>query len=169
MRLKLAAYKKKRDFKKTPEPSPKIKKSAKKNPLFVVQKHHATHLHYDFRIEMGGVLKSWAVPKGIPPKPAVRHLAILTEDHPMAYAHFHGVIPEGEYGAGLVEIWDHGTFTNLKKDKKTGAEIPLKKSFELGSIELDLHGKTLKGPYALIHFKDKEWLLIKMKKKSSKG
>lgn len=166
---KLAAYKKKRDFKKTPEPSPKIKKTPQKKLIFVVQKHHATHLHYDFRIEMNGVLKSWAVPKGVPGKPGIRHLAINTEDHPMEYARFHGVIPEGEYGAGLVEIWDHGTFENIKKDKKTGDEISLKKSFELGSIELDLQGKVLKGPYALIHFKEKEWLLIKMKKKSSKG
>lgn len=168
MSKKLAEYKKKRHFKKTPEPAPLVKKKKGKEPIFVVQKHHASHLHYDFRIEMGGVLKSWAVPKGFPEKSSVRHLAILTEDHPMEYARFHGVIPEGEYGAGLVEIWDHGTFENIKKDK-TGKDVSLAKAFEHGSIELLLHGKKLKEAYALIHFRDKEWLLIKMKKKSSKA
>ena len=154
---KLAAYKKKRNFKITPEPAGKKKKAAKKS-LFVVQKHHATHLHYDFRIELEGVLKSWAVPKGPPKKMAEKRLAIETEDHPMEYAYFKGVIPEGEYGAGLVEIWDRGTFINLK-------DIPLKKCYNNGRIELDLKGKKLKGPFALIHFKEKQWLLIKMKKK----
>ncbi len=108
---------------------------------------------------MEGVLKSWAVPKGIPKKTAERRLAIETEDHPMEYAYFKGVIPEGQYGAGLVEIWDRGTFTNRK-------ELPLKKCYSKGAIELDLKGKKLKGAYALIHFREKQWLLIKMKKKS---
>lgn len=157
---KLAAYKKKRNFKITPEPAGKKKKAVKKS-LFVVQKHHASHLHYDFRIELEGVLKSWAVPKGPPKKVAEKRLAIETEDHPMEYAYFKGVIPEGEYGAGLVEIWDRGTFINLK-------DIPLKKCYNNGRIELDLKGKKLKGPFALIHFKEKQWLLIKMKKKSLK-
>lgn len=168
MKRKLAIYKKKRDFTKSPEPLPRVKKESGKKPIFVVQKHHASHLHYDFRIEMRGTLKSWAVPKGFPKKTAVRHLAILTEDHPLEYAHFHGVIPEGEYGAGLVEIWDKGSFINLKKDK-TGKEISLSKSFQLGTIEVHLIGKKLDGPYALIHFRDKQWLLIKMKKRALKG
>ncbi|HSX12302.1 MAG TPA: DNA polymerase ligase N-terminal domain-containing protein [Rhabdochlamydiaceae bacterium] len=161
MALKLLAYRKKRNFKKTPEPSG-TKKRAVKKPLFVVQKHYASHLHYDFRLEMEGVLKSWAVPKGIPTKTAEKRLAIETEDHPLEYAYFKGVIPEGQYGAGRVEIWDRGTFINLK-------EIPLKKSYRNGRMELELKGKKLKGAFALIHFREKQWLLIKMKKRSLEG
>jgi DNA ligase D-like protein (predicted 3'-phosphoesterase) len=155
--MSLASYKKKRNFKKTPEPSGSKKKRIKK-AIFVVQKHRASHLHYDFRIEMDGVLKSWAVPKGVPKKIAEKRLAIATEDHPLEYAKFKGVIPEGQYGAGQVEIWDGGTFENLK-------EIPLKKSYRSGKMELLLKGKKMKGPFALIHLREKQWLLLKMRSK----
>ncbi len=163
MKDRLAAYKKRRNFSKTKEPKAAKRKTGKK-PLFVVQKHAATHLHYDFRIEMNGALKSWAVPKGPPKKIGEKHLAIETEDHPLDYAYFEGVIPEGEYGAGTVEIWDRGTFFNLKKDKQ-GNEIPLENSYKKGTIEIELKGKKMKGGYALIHFREKNWLLLKMKKK----
>jgi len=117
---------------------------------FVVQRHHATHLHYDFRLEMDNVLKSWAVPKEPPSQPGIRRLAVEVEDHPVSYIDFEGTIPEGMYGAGKVEIWDKGTYTlkNRSKDK----------------IEFTLHGEKLTGDYTLIRFKgDKNWLLIKKK------
>ena len=119
---------------------------------FVIQKHHATHLHYDFRLEMDGVLKSWAVPKGPPTEPGVKRLAVEVEDHALSYIDFEGIIPEGMYGAGKVEIWDKGTYTlkHRSKDK----------------VEFTLHGEKLSGDYALIRFKgDKNWLLFKKKKR----
>ncbi len=158
----LAEYKKKRDLKKTPEPSGKKKRKGKK-PLFVIQKHDASSLHYDFRIEIEGVLKSWAVPKGPSTDPREKRLAILTEDHPMDYADFEGVIPKGEYGAGAVLVWDKGTYKNLKKDKN---QVSMKEAFEDGHIEIFLEGKKLRGGYALIKTskgKKDQWLLIKMK------
>jgi bifunctional non-homologous end joining protein LigD len=122
----------------------------KVSPRFVVQLHHARHLHYDFRLEMDGVLKSWAVPKGPPKHPGVRRLAVMVEDHPLSYIDFEGVIPEGMYGAGKVEIWDRGTYTL--------------KSRSTSKIEFILDGEKLKGEYALIMFKGNEnWLLIKKK------
>ncbi|MFA6119033.1 MAG: DNA polymerase ligase N-terminal domain-containing protein [Parachlamydiales bacterium] len=158
----LEKYKKRRDFKKTKEPGPKTGKTDGK--IFVLQKHSATHLHFDFRIQIGKVLKSWAVPKGLPKTSNVKRLAILTEDHPLEYANFEGTIPEGEYGAGFVEIVDRGSFDNIKKDKD-GKEISLNKCFKNGTIEIFLHGKKINGIYALIKFKDdKSWLLIKVNK-----
>jgi len=157
MRGSLATYKKKRRFGKTPEPKGK-KKKAGKEPIFVIQKHHARSLHFDLRLEMHGVLKSWAVPKGPPKKIGEKHLAILTEDHPLEYAKFEGEIPEGEYGAGKVKIWDSGTFENVKTDS-------LSTCLKKGVLEFRLHGKRLKGTYALVHFKEKNWLLIKVKTK----
>ncbi|MEM3602794.1 MAG: DNA polymerase ligase N-terminal domain-containing protein [Candidatus Bathyarchaeia archaeon] len=119
-------------------------------PRFVVQRHHATHLHYDFRLEMDGVLKSWAVPKEPPIQPGVRRLAVMVEDHPLSYIDFEGTIPEGMYGAGKVEIWDKGTYTLENRSAN--------------KIEFTLHGEKMKGDYALIMFKgDKNWLLIKKK------
>jgi len=116
---------------------------------FVVQKHQATHLHYDFRLEMDGVLKSWAVPKGPPATTGLRRLAVQVEDHALDYIDFEGKIPEGEYGAGTVEIWDKGTYTLKNRTDKM--------------IEITLNGKRLNGGYALVRFKDNNWLLLKKK------
>lgn len=157
---KLQEYKRKRNFEKTPEPRPKVKPDSKK-PIFVIQEHHASHLHYDFRLEMDGILKSWAVPKGPSTDPSIKRLAALTEDHPMDYATFEGIIPQG-YGAGTVIVWDTGTFENLSE--KSGKPITMEQAFEKGHIKILLHGKKLKGAYNLIRFNnsDKNWLLIKV-------
>jgi DNA ligase D-like protein (predicted 3'-phosphoesterase) len=168
----LRSYKKKRNFNESPEPQGKVKKrksSSTKNSknIFVIQKHDASHLHYDFRLEIDGVLKSWAIPKGPSTNPQDKRLAVETEDHPMEYATFEGVIPEGEYGAGPVIVWDNGTFDNIKE--KDGTIIPLAQCYKNGQIEVNLHGKKLQGGYTLVHtsFGDdtrkKDWLLIKMK------
>ncbi len=167
---KLKKYQAKRNFKKTQEPSgdnSNNKIQSQNNPLFVIQKHDATRLHYDFRLEIDGVLKSWAVPKGPSTSPQDKRLAIETEDHPLEYANFEGVIPKDNYGAGPVIIWDTGTFINsYYKDNKL---ISLKDSYNLGHIVVDLEGEKLKGKYALIKThsldtsKDKNnWLLIKV-------
>jgi bifunctional non-homologous end joining protein LigD len=149
---KLKEYIQKRDFSKTPEPTNSDKDE--KNPVFVVQEHDASHLHYDLRLEKDGVLKSWAVPKGIPQKQGVKRLAIQTEDHPLGYAKFEGAIPKGQYGAGTVKIWDNGTYTTKNWDEHT--------------IEVILNGKKLDGNYVLVHFKrggEKNWLLMKLETK----
>jgi bifunctional non-homologous end joining protein LigD len=111
---KLTLYSKKRNFKKSPEPKPKVKESGKL--IFVVQEHHTTHLHWDFRLEEDGVLKSWAVPKGPPEEVGVKRLAMQVEDHPLDYAEFEGTIPEGQYGGGTVKIWDRGTYETVLKE-----------------------------------------------------
>ncbi len=122
----------------------------RKTRIFVVHEHHAKHLHYDFRLEMGGVLRSWAVPKGMPLKAGIKRLAVATEDHPIEYADFAGVIPEGEYGAGVVKIWDKGFFI---PEKVTERELVVR-----------LKGEKLKGTYILIRLKDgKNWLVFKKK------
>lgn len=162
----LAEYKKKRNFKATSEPKA-LKKSSLTKRLFVIQKHYATHLHYDFRLELNGVLKSWAIPKGLSKSTADKRLGVQTEDHPLSYATFEGVIPEGHYGAGKVILWDEGEYVNLKKDDK-GKEISLRKCFKEGHVEIWLFGKRFKGAYALIHFKEKNWLFIKMDEKKLK-
>lgn len=168
----LQKYRKKRDFTKTPEPKPKalkkvkakVKKISKKN-IFVIQEHFSKRKHFDFRIQISNSLRSWAVPKGIPKQTQDKRLAMLTENHPLQYAKFEGVIPEGQYGAGRVKIYDTGTFENIKKDKK-GKIISINKCFKNGQIEIFLHGKKINAPYALIRFRDeKTWLLIKMKKR----
>lgn len=155
---KLEEYKKKRNFDKTPEPGDT---SADENdhPIFVVQKHDASSLHYDFRLEIDNVLVSWAVPKGPSMKPNQKRLAIQTEDHPLGYADFEGRIPEGEYGAGSVIIWDKGIYKNTRK-------VDLKNSLEEGKIEFKLEGEKLMGSFALIRTgnpekKSTNWLLIK--------
>ncbi len=155
----LKKYKEKRDFKKTPEPI-SSEKTTSKNPRFVIQKHAARKLHYDFRLEVGGVLKSWAIPKGPSTDPGQKRLAVHTEDHPIDYINFEGIIPEGNYGAGTVIVWDNGTYQNLKE------KAPIEKAVEEGHIDIWLEGKKLKGGYALIKTgrgKRKFWLLLKKK------
>jgi len=156
----LRRYKEKRDFNGTPEPSPAVEEGHGE-PIFVVQKHDASNLHYDLRIESGGVLKSWAVPKGPSMDPKVRRLAVPTEDHPMAYADFEGVIPEGHYGAGTVIVWDRGTHRNTKGD-----DASLEENLEEGHATLWLEGAKLRGGFALIRTgggKKPRWLFFKMK------
>lgn len=160
----LKKYKKRRDFKKSPEPQDGKLKRKIKHPIFVVQKHDARHLHYDLRLEMDGVLKSWAIPKGPSNNPEEKRLAVETEDHPIAYATFEGVIPEG-YGAGTVMVWDIGSYENLKAKKKE--KKSMSDCYRDGKIEINLNGKKLQGGYALIrtHFRDDRhsWLFFKIK------
>jgi bifunctional non-homologous end joining protein LigD len=141
----------------------------KKSPRFVIHYHAASHKHYDLRLEINGVLKSWAVPKGPPLKFSEKRLAITTEDHPLSYATFKGIIPEGNYGAGIVKIWDTGTYSTIKE--KDGKLVPLNQCIKDGHIEVLLQGKKLHGLYALIrtklHQKD-SWLFIKMHDKNQK-
>lgn len=164
-KTQLKKYRQRRDFTHTSEPAGGAKIKKKKSKLcFVIQKHDATHLHYDFRLEIDGVLKSWAVPKGPSTNPRQKRLAIPTDDHPLEYAKFEGVIPEGEYGAGTVLIWDKGTFENIKK--KNGRLVSLKQCYKNGQIEVFLRGEKLYGGYALIRTSargDERWLLIKMR------
>lgn len=159
---RLKRYKSKRDFSKTPEPKAGSRRSSQK-PIFVIQQHDATRMHFDFRLEVDGVLASWSVPKGPSTDPREKRLAVRTEDHPLEYADFEGRIPEKEYGAGVVIVWDTGRYEN--RNKKNGREISMKKALEEKSVKLMLHGKKIKGGYALIHAKtggdDKNWLLIK--------
>src|SRR6187397_2986898 len=163
----LGEYKRKRDFKKTAEPAGGAKARGRKTRAkrFIIQKHDASRLHYDFRLEMDGVLKSWAVPKGPSTDPAVKRLAMLVEDHPYDYKNFEGIIPDGNYGAGTVIVWDEGTYEPLEKaaTKKEQEKIMLKE-FYSGSIKIKMNGKKLKGEFALVRTEgrgDNAWLLIK--------
>src|SRR6476620_3810783 len=165
--MSLSTYKKKRSFSKTPEPTGG--KSGDISLKFVIQKHDASHLHYDFRLEMQGVLKSWAVPKGPSTDPSVKRLAMMVEDHPMDYRDFEGIIPEGNYGAGTVIVWDEGTYHPIdpKHDKKS-QEKQLLSLLEKGDLKFVLNGKKLKGEFVLVHTKgrgDNSWLLIKHRDK----
>ncbi|MCW3110941.1 MAG: ligase, partial [Segetibacter sp.] len=164
--MALDEYKKKRSFNKTPEP---VGGASTVNELkFVVQKHAASHLHYDFRLELKGVLKSWAVPKGPSLNPEYRRLAMQTEDHPYNYKDFEGIIPKGQYGGGTVIVWDEGTYETPsidEKDKKA-QEHSLTGQFYKGEMLFTLHGHKLKGKFALIKDKskgDNSWYLIKVK------
>ncbi len=162
-RKKLQDYQARRDFGRTGEPQGDEATSDDK-PVFVIQKHDASHLHYDFRIEVDGVLKSWAVPKGPSTNPRVKRLAVPTEDHPLAYADFEGTIPKNSYGGGTVLIWDKGNFENLKKDEE-GQPIPLAVCLENGHVTIRLSGRKLSGGYSLIRTgkkEDQRWLLVKM-------
>lgn len=149
--MPLSEYKKKRKFESTNEPEGTGQVKKNNDLIFVIQKHDASHLHYDLRLEVGGVLKSWAVPKVPPTEPGVRRLAVQTEDHPLEYADFEGEIPEGNYGAGTVETWDRGIF------------IPEK--IESNKIIFKLAGKKMKGDFVLLRFREgKNWLFFKKKK-----
>ncbi|KFF22777.1 DNA polymerase ligase N-terminal domain-containing protein [Chryseobacterium sp. JM1] len=163
--MALKDYQNKRKFDETTEPEGKTKKS-KDKLVFVIQRHAASRLHYDFRLEMDGVLKSWAVPKGPSLDPKDKRLAMMVEDHPYDYKDFEGNIPEGNYGAGQVEVWDSGTYEPLEKDSKLSDEKELLKELGAGSLKFILHGKKLKGEFALVKMKNTEdnaWLLIKHK------
>lgn len=146
--MELEEYRKKRDFEGTNEPEGEQKTGD--GNIYVIQKHDASHLHYDLRLEMDGVLKSWAVPKTPPTKKGIKRLAVQTEDHPIEYADFEGTIPKGQYGAGTVEIWDKGEYTLKKREK--------------GKLVFEIKGKELQGDYCLIRFKgEKNWLFLKKK------
>ena len=169
--MSLDEYKRKRRFAETPEPPPKVEKKA--GHRFVVQKHRATRLHYDFRLEMEGVLKSWAVPKGPSLDPSDKRLAMQVEDHPVSYFDFEGTIPEGNYGAGTVMVWDVGTWEPLSPIPVKGQFVPgtnaeASEMLRKGDFKFRLNGKRLKGDFVLIHMKARrpgskgtEWLLIK--------
>ena len=162
--MSLSLYNKKRKFSETPEPEGKEKSSAK-GLRFVIQKHDASHLHYDFRLEMKGVLKSWAVPKGPSLNPNDKRLAMMVEDHPYDYRTFEGIIPEGNYGGGTVIVWDEGTYEPMNSeglDKKEQEKLLLKQLYA-GDLKLLMHGKKIKGTYALFRLKkeEKSWLLVK--------
>jgi DNA ligase D-like protein (predicted 3'-phosphoesterase) len=161
----LEHYRGKRDFKRSPEPSGGKRKAGRK-PTFVIQKHDASRLHYDFRLEVDGVIKSWAVPKGPSTDPREKRLAVETEDHPLDYADFEGTIPKQEYGGGTVLIWDAGTYRNLKVDAQGHEEVSMAKAFTDGHISVWLEGHKLKGGYALTRFRIErgkaQWLLVKM-------
>jgi bifunctional non-homologous end joining protein LigD len=161
--MSLSEYKKKRDFKSTKEPVAKVKKSGKEL-IFVVQKHDARNLHYDFRLEFDGVLKSWAVPKGPSLNPDDKRLAIMVEDHPYSYKDFEGEIPKGNYGAGHVIVWDKGTYSDPDAANPEDAYKQLKAGFAKGHLALQLHGEKLQGGFDLVKIKGQEdnvWLLIK--------
>jgi DNA ligase D-like protein (predicted 3'-phosphoesterase) len=168
-REKLVAYQSKRDFTRTLEPSADEVDFgwAGERPIFVIQKHQASTLHYDFRLEVDGVLKSWAVPKGPSTDPSQKRLAVPTEDHPLAYADFEGIIPEGEYGGGTMLIWDRGSYRNLKEEEQ-GEQAPksLSEQIKDGHVAIWLEGQKLSGGYALIRTgkgAGARWLLIKMR------
>lgn len=156
---RLADYNRKRRFDVTPEPAGKVG-NAKSNVLeFVIQKHRASRLHYDFRLEHDGVMLSWAVPKGPSLDPSTKRLAMQTEDHPIEYNRFEGVIPEGEYGAGTVMIWDYGTWEPEVED--------VGRALAKGDLKFTLHGKKLTGSWVLVRTRDRQWLLIKHRDKAA--
>jgi bifunctional non-homologous end joining protein LigD len=150
---KLAEYNRKRRFGVTPEPAGKLIRAKKQQLQFVVQKHRASRLHYDFRLEHDGVMLSWAVPKGPSLDPSLKRLAMQTEDHPIEYNRFEGVIPEGEYGAGTVMIWDRGTWEPEVEDVDS--------ALAKGDLKFRLRGKKLRGSWVLVRIRERQWLLIK--------
>lgn len=163
--MSLKLYKSKRDLTKSPEPEPDLKKTDKVL-RFVVQKHAASHLHYDFRLELDGVLKSWAIPKGPSLDPSIKRLAMMVEDHPYEYRNFEGIIPKGNYGAGEVLIWDEGSYHATAPQDKQGSEALLRAALHKGDLKFVLEGHKLKGEFALVKMKsdkDNTWLLLKKK------
>src|SRR5947207_4356434 len=156
--MPLEEYAAKRRFEKTPEPAPAKTQSTRSANYFCVQRHDATRLHYDFRLEIDGVLKSWAVPKGPTLDPSVKHFAAHVEDHPVEYGDFEGTIPKGNYGAGSVMLWDRGRFDLL-------GDVPADAQLVRGDLKFRLHGEKLNGEFALVRMKGRgkgnEWLLLK--------
>ena len=150
---KLAEYNRKRRFEVTPEPAGRPRRAKKEKLEFVVQKHRASRLHYDFRLEHDGVMLSWAVPKGPSLDPSNKRFAMQTEDHPIEYNEFEGVIPEGEYGGGTVMIWDRGTWIPEVED--------VERALAKGDLKFTLHGKKLRGSWVLVRMRPRQWLLIK--------
>lgn len=160
--MTLKSYQQKRNFKKTPEPKGKIQTS-QKSRIFVVQKHAASHLHYDFRLELDGVLLSWAIPKGPCLDPTVKRLAVQVENHPLEYSSFEGIIPKGQYGGGTVMLWDKGKWTTLDENPTS--------AYRKGSLHFILKGKKLKGSWKLFRIDKikKTWLLVKVDDPSAKS
>jgi bifunctional non-homologous end joining protein LigD len=159
---RLSEYKRKRNFKKTAEPRGVLHPRSRRGLRFVIQKHAASHLHYDFRLELDGVMKSWAVPKGPSYDPKVRRLAMEVEDHPIEYNKFEGTIPEGEYGGGTVMLWDRGTY----EPEGGGGEEALRAGYERGDLKIVLRGKRMFGGWVLVRMRRDDagraqWLLIK--------
>jgi bifunctional non-homologous end joining protein LigD len=154
---RLAEYNRKRRFEVTPEPAGRPGRARQETREFVVQKHRASRLHYDFRLEHDGVMLSWAVPKGPSLDPANKRFAMQTEDHPIEYNQFEGVIPEGEYGGGTVMIWDRGTWMPEVED--------VDRALAKGDLKFSLHGKKLRGSWVLVRMRDRQWLLIKHRDK----
>jgi bifunctional non-homologous end joining protein LigD len=165
--MRLSAYNSKRAFDRTTEPRGKEKKS-KGKLIFVVQQHAASHLHYDFRLEMEGVLKSWAIPKGPSMNPDDKRLAMMVEDHPYDYKDFEGTIPEGNYGAGNVIVWDNGTYHSTDAKEGETGEKKLLEGLKKGRISFILEGKKLKGEFSLVKMRGRQenaWLLLKKEDK----
>jgi bifunctional non-homologous end joining protein LigD len=161
---RLAEYRRKRDFARTAEPRGGRRKAARKLQ-YVIQKHAASHLHYDLRLELDGVMKSWAVPKGPSLDPSVKRLAMQVEDHPIEYNEFEGTIPKGEYGGGTVMVWDRGTYTYDGDDEADPVEA-LRRGYEKGDFKFRLDGDRLKGSWVLVRTRRgdsrrPQWLLIK--------
>jgi bifunctional non-homologous end joining protein LigD len=159
-------YEEKRDFSRTPEPRPRQPSEGRGPLIFTVQKHSARRLHYDFRLEVDGILKSWAVPAGPSADSRVRRLAVMVEDHPLDYAAFEGVIPEGEYGGGQVIVWDRGTYSpdedgELFFGDRERAQEQMRNGLAQGKISVVLRGEKLKGSWTLVKTKRGDWLLIK--------
>jgi DNA ligase D-like protein (predicted 3'-phosphoesterase) len=158
---RLETYRRKRDLRRSGEPAGGRRRRGR-SPTFVIQKHHATSLHYDLRLEVAGTLRSWAVPKGPSTDPRDRRLAMEVEDHPLDYASFEGVIDEGSYGAGPVIVWDTGTYRNLSE--RQGQEIPIERALREGHASVWLEGRKLRGGWSLRRIRDgakPQWLLVK--------
>lgn len=162
---KLSGYHRRRDFDRTEEPHGSVRRGeVDEGPVFVIQHHAARAEHYDFRIEVDGVLRSWAVPKGVSTDPRDKRLAVPTEDHPLEYADFEGTIPSGEYGGGTVQVWDRGHYTNSTRED--ARELSMAEGLEKGHVSIRLNGAKISGGYALTRIRtdgDEAWLLVKEK------
>ncbi|MEU6352968.1 DNA polymerase ligase N-terminal domain-containing protein [Streptomyces sp. NPDC047072] len=167
MNERLRTYRAKRDFGRTREPEGR-NGSGGPAPRFVVQIHDASTMHFDFRLQVGDVLKSWSVPKGPSDVPKDKRLAVPTEDHPLEYEEFEGVIPADEYGGGTVIVWDHGTYEPLSHDRQ-GRPVDFAESLERGHATFRLHGAKLRGQYALTRFREDDWLLVKTAEGRKRG